>query len=349
MKNACAVLSLLLLLLPLTVGAAITATYEPNPNFHFEKSFAPLITGRLVAHIGTLTFNTNGENFFDPNIIHVNLSTQFGFTGPIVWPNSNPKIEETFFHLYAVSTIKNKTQANPIWQGDGASPIRTDNGNLNVNVLVVQLYLVSDQPWSVYSLNSAYSLTTGTLGNFSVAVANQGGGYDQGGMDISLNGNPPGTSAPILPPGTSPTNPTIVYGDPPPQVNYDFSIINTQAINLLDGVGALKTKVADARIIVTNGQANTEYGVNVIFTNLANTNPFRLTMQDVNNPPSIPYSLYFNNKMVIPGGDNEWTGLENGVQETLVIQVTEISADDANQALAGYYQDTIVVNILPLY
>lgn len=48
--------------------------------------------------MGTLTFNTGGEDFFDPNIIHVNLSTQFGFTGPMVWPNSGPEIRESFFY-----------------------------------------------------------------------------------------------------------------------------------------------------------------------------------------------------------------------------------------------------------
>lgn len=350
MKKLCTWLILFLILFAFPVWATITATYEPNPYFHFEKGFSPLNTNRLVAHVGTLTFNTGGDDFFDPNIIHVNLSTQFGFTGPMVWPNSDPKIRESFFTLYAVSTIKNKTQVTPIWEGDGSSPIRTGGGNLNVNVLVVQLYLVSDQPWSVYVLNAAYALTTGTLGNFSVAVANQGGGYypGGGGFDITLYSPHPGTSAPILPPGTSPTNPTIVYGDPPEQANYDFLITNKQAITLADAVGNRKAKVAEAQITITNGQANKDYGVNVIFTNQANTNPFRLTMQNVNNPPTIPYSLYFNNKTVIPGGDNEWTGLKNGITKSLDIQVTGVSTNDAAMALAGSYQDVIIVNISPL-
>ena len=135
---------------------------------------------------------------------------------------------------------------------------------------------------------------------------------------------------------------------PPEQANYDFLITNKQAITLADAVGNRKAKVAEAQITITNGQANKDYGVNVIFTNQANTNPFRLTMQNVNNRPTIPYSLYFNNKTVIPGGDNEWTGLKNGITKSLDIQVTDVSVNDATMALAGSYQDVIIVNISPL-
>lgn len=98
MKKLCTWLILFLILFAFPVWATITATYEPNPYFHFEKGFSPLNTNRLVAHVGTLTFNTGGDDFFDPNIIHVNLSTQFGFTGPMVWPNSGPEIRESFFY-----------------------------------------------------------------------------------------------------------------------------------------------------------------------------------------------------------------------------------------------------------
>ena len=135
---------------------------------------------------------------------------------------------------------------------------------------------------------------------------------------------------------------------PPEQANYDFLITNKQAITLADAVGNRKAKVAEAQITITKGQANKDYGVNVIFTNQANTNPFRLTMQNVNNPPTIPYSVYFNNKTVIPGGDNEWTGLKNGITKSLDIQVTGVSTNDAAMALAGSYQDVIIVNISPL-
>ena len=86
MKKLCTWLILFLILFAFPVWATITATYEPNPYFHFEKGFS-LNTNRLVAH-GDVDLQHGWEDFFDPNIIHVNLSTQFGFTGPMVWPNS---------------------------------------------------------------------------------------------------------------------------------------------------------------------------------------------------------------------------------------------------------------------
>ncbi len=350
MKKVCTVLSILLLLLPLTVGAAITATYEPAFPLHFEKGFSPLNTSKVVMHVGTLTISTGGASLFDPNLLNMNLSTKFGFTGPVWWsrgPWDTAQIQETFFHLWAYSTVNGVTKANPLYEGDGSQPLRAGGGTINVSTFVAELYLVGDQNWTIYEENATYTLTTGSLGDFTIAVANSSSGYDQGGTPIMVNGTPPSTATPILTPGTNPSEP-IIYGDPPEQANYDFLITNKQAIDLADAVGQLKTKVAEARVTVTNGKANKDYGVNVIFTNQANTNPFRLTMQNVNNPPTIPYSLYFNNKMVIPGGDNEWTGLKNGITKSLDIMVTGISADDANKALAGSYQDVIIVNISPL-
>ena len=350
MKKVCTVLSILLLLLPLTVGAAITATYEPAFPLHFEKGFSPLNTSKVVMHVGTLTISTGGASLFDPNLLNMNLSTQFGFTGPVWWstgPWAEPKMQETYFHLWAFSTVNGVTQANPLYEGDGSQPLRAGGGNLSVSEFVAELYLVGDQNWTIYEENATYTLTKGSLDTFTVAVAKGPSGFDNGGTLIAVNGRSPEIATSILPANTQPPDP-IIYGAPPEPANYDFRITNKHAISLADAVGNLKAKVADAQITITNGQANKEYGVNIIFTNQANTNPFRLTMQNVNNPPTIPYSLFFNNQLVIPGGDNEWTGLKNGITKSLDIQVTGVSTNDAAMALAGSYQDVIIVNISPL-
>jgi|LSQX01.1.fsa_nt_gb hypothetical protein len=350
MKKFYTWLILFLILFIFPVWANITAEYIAASPLHFEQGFYPLNTSKIVMHLGTLTISTDGEALIDPNLLNMNLSTQFGFTGPVWWstgPWAEPKMQETYFHLWAFSTVNGVTQANPLYESDGSQPLRAGGGNLSVSEFVAELYLVGDQNWTIYEENATYTLTKGSLDTFTVAVAKGPSGFDNGGTLIAVNGRSPEIATSILPANTQPTDP-IIYGAPPEQANYDFLITNKQAISLADAVGNGKAKVADAQITITNGQANKEYGVNIIFTNQANTNPFRLTMQNVNNPPTIPYSLFFNNQLVIPGGDNEWTGLKNGITKSLDIMVTGISADDANKALAGSYQDVIIVNISPL-
>lgn len=353
MKKVCTVLSILLLLLPLTIGAAIIVTYEPVAALHFEQGFSPMNTNKLVARLGTLTFTKTGNSvLYDPTLLTTTMSWEFYFTGPMTWHNDQTtgkpvyNDQSTRFVLYAVSTVNGQSESRALYYG-AAHPLRTNGGTINANPFVVHLYVLSDQDVDHYKIGGSYQLTTGSLAGFQVALANSSLGYYNGATNVSVNGASPTANTPILTPGTNPSNP-IIFGDPPQQVNYDFAIVNKQAITLANAVGNLKTKVADAQITVTNGQANKNYGVNVIFTNQANTNPFRLTMQNVTNPPTIPYYLYFNNKTVTPGGNNQWTNLKNGIPKTLDIQVTGVLANDANMALAGSYQDVIIVNIIPI-
>lgn len=349
MKRLYALLAILLLLLPLSVGAAITVTYEPTPAFHFEPSFPPLDTGRLVGLIGTLTFTaTEGSNLYQPVLMTTAMSFEFNFTGPMAWSGPGQyNNESSFFRLYAVSTANGKTEAVVMWHGNNAQMLRSGTEQITTNPLVVKLYVQSHHPLSLYKPGGTYVLTTGTLGGFQLVMANTTGGYNSGGTTaLSVNGATPTTNTPVLAPGTNPSAP-IVYGTPPPPVQHAFSIINKQTINLLNAVGNLKAKVAEAQITVSNGLANTNYDVNVSFTNQTNTSPFLLAMKDVTNPPTIPYSLYFNSRTVNPGEAIVWNGLKNGTK-TLDIMVTGVSSTHANLALAGFYQDTIVVTIVPI-
>lgn len=348
MKKLYALLAILLIIL-LSVGAAVTVTYEPSPALHFEPSFSPLDTGRLVGLIGTLTFTaTEGSNLYQPVLMTTAMSFEFNFTGPMSWSGPGQyNNESSFFRLYAVSTANGKTEAVVLWHGNNAQMLRSSTEQINTNPLVVKLYVQSHHPISLYKPGGTYVLSSGTLGGFQIVMAKTTGGYNSGGTTtLSVNGAAPTTNTPILAPGTNPSAP-IIYGDPPQQVSHTFSIINKQTINLLNAVGNLKAKVAEAQIIVSNGVANKNYGVNVTFTNQTNTNPFQLTMKNVTNPPTIPYSLYFNNQSVTPGMPIPWNGLKNGTK-TLDILVTGVSTNNANLALAGYYQDTIVVNIVPI-
>ncbi|MFA5448442.1 MAG: hypothetical protein WC233_09235 [Sphaerochaeta sp.] len=313
----------LLLLLPIYLHAAITATYEPVPALHFEKGFSPLNTNKLIAHIGTLTIHADGEELFDPNILNVNLSIKVAFTGPMQW-GGLAQIQETFFHIYAVSTVNGVTQANPLWY-DSMQPLRSENGNLNVANFVAELYLVGDQDWSRYTPNATYTMTQGMLGGFKVGVANSEHGYNGSNSTlISVNGNPPKL--------------------PSPQI----TIKGQQAISLHQAIGSLTTRVAEAEVVIHNGANGKQYAVDVVFTNLFNTSPFHLVWQGGgSNPPSIPYSLHFNNSNVTPGQPIRWEGLTHTPQSKDIL-VTGFTASAAQQALAGYYQDTIIVNVIPV-
>jgi len=345
---------IVLILLPFSIGAAITVTYEPNTALHFELGSPPMNTAKLVAHIGTLTFTTTGNSkLYDPFLTTTAMTFQFKFTGPIAWSThwqtGLPDYQNaaSLFYLYAVSTANGRAESNVLDRSGQAHPLRTGIPEITTNPFVVKLYVQSDADGFRYQPGGNYVLTEGVLGGFQIVVANTAGGYYSGGRtNTSVNGASPTANTPILAPGTNPSEP-IIYGDPPQQVIHDFQIINKQTINLTNAVGNLKAKVAEAQITVSNGQANKNYDVNVIFTNQANTNPFRMVMQNVNNPPSIPYSLYFNNRTVTPGDIIPWTGLKNGTKN-LDIQVTGVSTNDANLALSGSYKDVIVVNVIPI-
>ncbi len=352
MKKLCTLLFILWMILPLSVGAAIIVTYEPTAALYFEQGFSPLDTTKLVARLGTLTFTKTGNSaLYDPTLLTTTMTYDFHFTGPMTWYTDQTtglpvySDQSSKFVLHAVSTVNGQSESRALWFGT-ANPLRTNGGTINANPFVVHLYVQSEQGVDHYQIGGSYRLTTGSLGGFQIALANSSSGYYNGATNVSVGGASPNANTPILAPGTNPSEP-IIYGDPPQQVNYDFSILNKQTIDLANAVDKLTAKVAEAHITVSNGQANKDYGINVIFTNQANTNPFRLTMQQVSNPPTIPYYLYFNNQTVTPGSAIPWTGLKNGTKK-LDIQVTGVSANDANMALAGSYQDVIVVNITPI-
>lgn len=343
----------LLLLFPLSLQGAITATYDPAPVLFFEPSISPLPANRMVARLGTLTIDTGGDPLFDPNLLTVNMSYEFSFTGPMAWSNhwdtGLPLYTEeaSFFSLWAVSTVKGKKEANILFHEDNSHPIVNTNGNVNTNPFIVDFYVVSHHELTKYKPGGDYRLTGGTLGNFQIGVANQGSGYQNGGVNIPVNGSPPNSTTPILTPGTNPENP-IIYGDPPEQPTALLTIKEQSAISLSQAIGGSTAKVAAAEIHMLNGQAGTQYAVDVVFTNLANTNPFRLVLQNGGSGfPTIPYALRFNNSAVVPGQAIRWQGLTNTPQSKDIL-VTGVAALAAQQALAGYYEDTIVVTIIPV-
>lgn len=336
------------------VPAQITATWVPKSSLYFEQGFSPLNTNKLVAHMGTLTIKPEGNQLFDPNILNVNLSTSFQFTGPITWSNDwqtgLPIYENqaTFFTLYAVSTVKGVTQANPLYQGDGSQPLRTENGNLNVSLFTAEFYLVSDQDWWRYKPGGQYALTSGTFGGFQVAVANSGSGYWPGNETlVPVNNNDPHVTTPLLSSGTSAPPQPVPFGQPTNTVSYLLSIVDNQSFSITQAYGTQIARVARAQLTIANSVPNASYGVQVVFSNRSNSPHFSLHLDGLSSLYSIPYTLRFNGKDVVGGSPIGWTGLLEGTH-TKDIQVTKVDGIKADMAPAGIYSDTITINITPI-
>lgn len=343
----------MILLLLGSSAYAITAEYTAQSPLVFERGAPPLNTNKLVAHIGTLVISTEGNQLFSPNLVNINLSTTFGFTGPITWSNDYLTGEpiyqplETFFTLYAVSTAKGVTQANPLWEGDGTQPLRTEGGNINVRTLEVKLYLVSDQDYFRYQYGASYPLTTGSMEGFSLGVANNGSGYWEGNSTpISVNGDPPGTTTPMLESGTTQPEP-LPYGPPILQVGYALSIIDENKFTITNAYGGLSTPIAKASLMLSNAQANGQYGIDVVFSNRAKSPQFTLHLDGNPSLYAIPYTLLFNGQEVEGGKPIRWSNLVSNANYK-DIKITKVSAERADMAPAGDYFDTITVTITPL-
>jgi hypothetical protein len=339
---------LLVILIPLTLHSAITANYDPVCPLVFEAGTS-LLTDHLVAHLGTVTITRVGnDRFFTPYFLTVGMDHVFSFTGPYK-PNGQYQDLPTQFNLYAVSTLKNTEKAQILDNEYGIHPIRAnERGNWNVNNFVAEIYLVSANSLSCYKLNSNYHLTGGVLGNFQIGLSSGGNREYRPGVDplLPINGGSGTDTTPILNPGTNPADP-IGYGEPSVLPTAWLIIKNQCAINLSDATHTGTTKVAEAEIQMLNCLDGDEYAVGVVFTNLANTNPFRLVLQvEGYSWCTIPYELRFNDENVTPGKAVRWEGLTN-VPQSQNIMVTGVPPLAADQALSGFYQDTVFVTIIP--
>ncbi len=277
------------------------------------------------------------------------MDYEFSFTGPYK-TNGQYQDEETPFTLYAVSTKGTSTIAHPLDKSSGIHPIRPhERGNWRLDEFVAEIYLVSANPLGNYKLNSNYYLTGGILGNFQVGMTGSANEYRTDDPILPVNGEPSGANTPILSPGIDLENNPIGYGEPSQQFPTALlTIKEVRAISLLDAIEDLTTEVAEAEIQMLNCLTGEEYAVDVVFTNLANTDPFRLVLQNGGAiPHTIPYCLHFNDAPVTPGLPICWDCLTN-IPQSKKIFVTSVPPSAAEQALAGNYQDTVVVTIIPI-
>lgn len=254
---------------------------------------------------------------------------------------------ETYFTLYAVSTAKGVTQVNPLWEGDGTQPLRTESGNINIRNLEVKLYLVSDQDYFRYQYGASYPLTSGTMEGFTLGVANTGSGYWEGNSTpISVNNEPAGTTTPMLSEGSTTPSP-LPYGPPILQPIYALSILDENRFTITDAYGGLSTVIARANLHLSNAQAGGQYGIEVVFANQRKSTQFSLHLDGDPNLYAIPYSLLFNTQEVVGGTPILWTNLAPNANYK-DIRITNVSMERAEMAPAGEYFDTITVTITPV-
>ncbi len=358
-KRYLALLVLLgLTLLPL--AAAIVATYTPSPSLSFTTGTTPFAPTDFVAHLGTLTITaTATETLYQPSLVNVQISNTFQFSGPVTWYNHWQtglpvyQTQTTIFYFAAVTTELGVTGYRKLWGSGGTAPLTTTEDALGVSVFEVKFYFLSDHDASIYKPGAVYTMTSGTIGSFNVAVApNDQGIYNQmsnniyvpiNGQTIPPGGGPPQDPPSVIPPGT----PALPYGDPPDNAIYGFSILEEQAFSLPDGYSASATKIAKAELNLSNTTTGTTYGVDIEFSKLPGSSYFEL--RPTGNPSlyAIPYQLKFLGQAVVKDVSIPWTPLADGVN-TQNIYITGISPVVAKAAPSGDYMDTIVVTITPI-
>ena len=344
--------------LPLT--AAIVATYVPSPSLSFTTGTTPFATTDFVAQLGTLTITaTAGEPLYQPSLVNVQISNTFQFTGPVTWSNHWQtglpvyQTQSTTFYFAAVTTELGVTNYRKLWGSGGTAPLTTTEDDLGVSVFEVKFYFLSDHDASIYKPGAIYTMTSGTIGSFNVAVAATDNGIYYNYVPkiyVSINGQtiPPGGGPPqdpptVIPPGT----PALPYGDPPDNAIYGFSIIDEQSFSLPDGYQANSTKIATALLNLSNTLVGRTYGVDITFSKLPGSSSFALRPTGSPSVYAIPYQLKFLGQAVVKDVSMPWTPLSDGINSQDIL-ITGISPTVALAAPSGSYIDTIVVTIIPI-
>ncbi len=359
-------ISILLIFSGVSLWATITATYVADSNLYFTTGAdinstitgSPFAANAFAAHLGTLTFNISNNQLFDPSLVNMTATNNFSFEGPMTWYNDssgNPVYSQqtSTGRICAVSTINGVTSYKEIWGADGEEPLTDHNGNLNVSEFVVILYLMSYQTADHYKPGGLYTLTSGTLGSFNVAVANNGGGIYNSQTYVSVNGQAVPTDGSTPPtvdmvPDTVTPLPYVDPDHPLPHVDYFLSIINNNSFSISNAFGILTTPVATAQVaVVPNSSATPPYGVNIAFSDANNSQSFSLNLEGNKNLYSIPYTLKFLSHEVVGGEQILWNGMSEGNNQQ-TISVTGINSGTANAAPEGDYSDTITVTITPV-
>lgn len=353
----------------------ITSSYITEPFLQFNYGPPPVLAGynsadtkiypsNLCALLGTLTLETDGNNLFDPALIHINVSTNTyiqGYvkdpgTGQIVYADAIPVT------LRAISVTK-KGISSVIVENGSIDLVPDSNGNVLGNASSMPIYIViiaPDMGYNYYIPGVVYSLgENSTIGSFGVSAVGQG---QEPFVDIPVevdHSGAPTTDAPFIPGATAPgSDLDIPFGGGGFEFDhyYVFSIINNPAeFDIYQAISGIHQTVATAQLQVLEAQPSTEYGVEIAFSSKDPTG-FKLHLNDDLSEYAIPYQLFYgqNNTPIPHAQFIIWDGLISNtntnasatMEKTITVLVNDGS--EASGAPQGHYSDTVTVNIIPL-
>ncbi|MPM52553.1 hypothetical protein SDC9_99313 [bioreactor metagenome] len=339
--------------------AQINVAYIPANPLVFEIGASPLFPDRnMIALLGTMTFSSiKNTALFDPAFMEVStVSSGVSFSGDRFSHFQDGQAEyqagSFSFRIVAVaSLVGGVVTKKDITSSPGTPMLTQSSGNQLDKILDIKLYLVS---WESHMdqkarLGSSYQLTSNNLGTFNIASAKSGSGFYNGFNYASVNDQivPSNGSAPY--PGQmfsyAPIS-SIPYGTLQ-KPDFQLSILDENSFTITDAYGGLSTRIARAKIFLSNASPNQSYGIDITYTNRANSTNFSLHLDNNQNLYAIPYTLIFNGREVEGGKPIRWSNLVPNANYK-DISITKVNALRAEMAPAGDYFDTITVTITPI-
>nr|WP_319776046.1 hypothetical protein [uncultured Sphaerochaeta sp.] len=361
MKKMVLIISILILYSHALIWGQIEVDYDNSNTMAFQIGTTPLFPdGNLIALMGTMTFNTNGNPLFDPAFMAVSPVTNgISFSGDrYSYTDSSGQKQynnnSSFgFRIVAVTNLSNGGfLKQDITSASGTPMVPGASGNQASKISSIQLYLVS---WETNMANkvrfgSNYTLTSNNLETFNIATADKGSGFYQGYTYAKINNKdvPSDGSMPL--PGQSfresPIG-AIPFGEVISEPILTLTIQSETGFSIENAYGTDKTKIAEAQLTLQNTESGKTYGVEVTFSNSMGSQSFNLHLDGQRTLFAIPYLLIFGGEPVTGSAPFDWVDLSTSAPNIRSIEVSGIDQDRADMAPAGLYQDTITISIIP--
>ncbi|NLK05234.1 MAG: hypothetical protein GX315_02620 [Spirochaetales bacterium] len=346
-------LLILLLSLPSLLVAGVIATYTTYP-LHLESYNSIYLDtyegtgtnhyqGCMAMHMGRYAIDTQGETVTNFALIS-NISSEFELYGPT---KNNVTVDVAIgFHPVAIVRYETQLYNSNLNQGY-KNPINPTNTSMTGEI-IIDFYLVSYEPDSIFIENVQYAHTKGSFGNFSISFSSDGNDFWNASLTpVSGENNLPIPEQPYLISGSTVPEEGVPFGDPTEQVLYSFAIFNNhESFDITKAFGLDETFIATAQVTLEYADPTKLYAVTLTFTNQTNSDTFMMTHENPSVDQTIGYKLSFNGYTIDPGDSVDWNGLSEG-SSNKDIKVTQIKKSDVDKLLEGLYSDTITVNLTP--
>ena len=345
----------------------VTTTYVQEPSLNFQYGLPPnlkqyqddsaITNSHFIAHLGTLTIWTDGNNLKDPNLYAISMDTNLFITG-YVYSNGQYVLADTPVEVWAITVIGGSVESVVQLQS-GATNLAPNAGNFlpGENTMTSYIILINTNKGLGYFIPGMVYTTTSGLGLFQVSVDPQGGTNPEAIVPIIVNGEET-TTAPIV--GVpSDTIPEIPFqgddGDDgyPFTHEFQFTILNNvESFDLYNAIEGRKATIAAAQLQVSLGDPTKQYGVQIAFTSTTPASDFEMHLNGDPSQYALPYYLYLNGEYMQKNVFTLWDGiyvLSNGsvtLERPITVAVKE--GTELSGAPEGSYSDTVTVVIIPL-